>query len=158
MRCMEQLSAEFKASGQISLYIDLTDACEYKPDDENSQSDENSNDDDSSESDSTIAPLERMLEYSGANLKLGELHVKGKRNDYLPPSLEKPVGVLATKANKVHLERMWMWKLEGDSQSNITTLKQTGELEDVSDDILSNIQEFEGRYLKQSDEKWCLLF
>ena len=104
-----------------------------------------------------IAPLERMLEYSGANLKLGELHVKG--NAYLPPSLEKPVGVLATKAKKVYLEAMSMRKLEGDSPSNITTLKLTGCGSDhVSDGILSNIQEFEGRYLKQSDEKWCLLF
>ena len=88
-----------------------------------------------------IAPLERMLEYSGANLKLGELHVKGK-GGYLPPSLEKAVGVLATKAKKVNLEDMRMKKLEGDFPSNITTLK-CSMLDDVSDDILSNIQEFE---------------
>ena len=106
----------------------------------------------------SIAPLERMLEYSGANLKLGELHVKGK-GGYLPPSLEKPVGVLATKAKKVYLEDMRMDKLEGDSPSNITTLKLTGcGSEDVSDDILSNIQEFEGDWLDFPNEKWFLLF
>ena len=124
MRCVEQLSAEFRTSGQISLYIDLT-TVKYTV--------------------ASIAPLERMLEYSGANLKLRELHVEGYGGfDYLPPSLEKPVGVLATKAKKVHLEDMRMKKLEGDSPSNITTLKQTGKynLDDVSDDILSNIQEF----------------
>ena len=84
-----------------------------------------------------------MLEYSGANLKLEELHVEG--DGYLPLSLEKPVGVLATKAKKVHLEGMRMRKLEGDSPSNITTLKQTGcyMLDDISDDILSNIEEYE---------------
>ena len=105
----------------------------------------------------SIAPLERMLEYSGANLKLGELHVKGKRNDYLPPSLEKPVGVLATKAKKVHIEGLFMNKLEGDSPSNITTLK-CRRLVDVSDDILSNIEEFEGNRLDFPNEKWSLLF
>ena len=83
-----------------------------------------------------IAPLERMLEYSGAFLKLGELHVQGKGD--LPLSLEKPVGVLATKANKVHLEDIEMHILEGDSPSNITTLK-CDYIDDVSDDILSNI-------------------
>ena len=132
---MEQLSAEFRTSGQISLYIDIlavyTDTY-------------------------AIAPLERMLEYSGAFLKLGELHVQGKGD--LPLSLEKPVGVLATKANKVHFEGFEMDKLEGDSPSNITTLKHTGEIKDVSDDILSNIQEFEGYGLNLPNEKLCLLF
>ena len=55
---------------------------------------------------------------------------------------------------------MYMKKLEGDSPSNITTLKQTGccRLHDVSDDILRNIEEFEGWLDIQNDEKWRLLF
>ena len=52
---------------------------------------------------------------------------------------------------------MRMKKLEGDSPSNITTLKQKCRLDDVSDDILSNIQEFEG-CLPFQNEKLCLLF
>ena len=73
--------------------------------------------------------------------------------------MEKPVGILATKAKKVHLEAMFMRKLEGDSPSNITTLKYTRRIEDVSDDILSNIEEFRGYMLMfPNDEKWCLLF
>ena len=71
--------------------------------------------------------------------------------------MEKPVGVLATKAKKVHLEDMHMKKLEGDSPSNITTLKCSW-LDDVSDDILRNIEEFEGWLDIQNDEKWRLLF
>ena len=120
--CGLALSAKFKTSGQISLYIDMPIY-----------------------TDDAIAPIQRMLEYSGANLKLGELHVEGD-GYYLPLSLEKPVGVLATKAKKVYLEGITINKLEGDSPSNITTLKHTGGayLDDVSDDILSNIEEFEG--------------
>ena len=55
---------------------------------------------------------------------------------------------------------MRMDKLEGDSPSNITTLKNTGNalLDDVSDDILRNIEEFEGWLDIQNDEKWRLLF
>ena len=101
-----------------------------------------------------------MLEYSGTNLKLGELHIKRKFLNpvYLPPSLAKPVGVLATKSKKVYLEGIDMKKLEGDSPSNITTLKYTERIVDVSDDILSNIEEFQGYRLNLNDEKWCLLF
>ena len=52
---------------------------------------------------------------------------------------------------------MNMKKLEGDSPSNITTLK-CDYIDDVSDDILSNIQEFEAKNLDFINEKLCLLF
>ena len=98
-----------------------------------------------------------MLEYSGANLNLKELHVKGW-NGYLSSSLERLVDVLATKAKEVHLEGISIKKLEGGSSSNITTLKYTGhvKIDDVSDEILSNIQAFQGRNIP--NEKLCLLF
>ena len=86
---------------------------------------------------------ERIVKYSADKLKLGAMNLKGNKSNfyYLSASFEKQVYILAIGSETVQLENVKMNKLEGDSASNIKTLKtKGGDIKDISDKFLTNLE------------------
>ena len=91
-----------------------------------------------------------------ADLKLRELHILGGMLHL--ESLKEKINILAKSSKIVHLEGNSNINLNRKGESNITTLKITNTFaNDVSDEILRNLEQAEGHFLL-SDEKFTLLF